>query len=423
MYTDTGTGIIRTEVLTGSGTDKIEEDVVNDNVYSRSIGFRNYELKDQLGNVRVVISDIKEPSDPTNLSIFQSSISNSSDYYSYGALMPGRDYNSDTYRYGFQGKEKDDELKGNGNSYDFGARMLDTRVGRWLSIDPLAEKFPSVNPYNAMDNNPINMIDPDGAKVDMTNALKADYTSYDEDAERRIKRKKEDMNLLMSDLQEETGLTLYIDDKNLLQYRKREENNPDIAYDVVNGMINTKGSECARKMLISAINNNETLNIAFKTTNGSNASEEGSVILDVNQIHEFIAGTSNLLNKGAMGMGMVFFHELLHTDIIMDPNIFKEYGYTGSGNFEDSQSADGGDVVVRVNIIMAQLGKEYGQRIGYNARCISVNGGLFFVVYFNQDLYNRNENANYKYGKVDLSGDDAQYILIRREVKSSDSEN
>lgn len=77
-------------------------------------------------------------------------------------LVPNRHGSSNSYRYGFNGKEKDDELKGIGNSYDFGARMLDTRVGRWFAIDPLATKFPSQSPYISMDNNPVFLIDPDG---------------------------------------------------------------------------------------------------------------------------------------------------------------------------------------------------------------------------------------------------------------------
>lgn len=67
--------------------------------------------------------------------------------------------------YGFNGMEKDDEVKGSGNSLDFGARMYDSRVGRWLSIDPLAGKYPDVNPYCFVLNNPIYLVDPDGKEV------------------------------------------------------------------------------------------------------------------------------------------------------------------------------------------------------------------------------------------------------------------
>lgn len=72
---------------------------------------------------------------------------------------------SDDYRYGFNGMEADDEFKGTKNSYDFGARMYDPRVGRWLSIDPLAFHYPSWSPYNFVSDNPIVYIDPDGKKV------------------------------------------------------------------------------------------------------------------------------------------------------------------------------------------------------------------------------------------------------------------
>jgi RHS repeat-associated protein len=41
------------------------------------------------------------------------------------------------YRYGFNGMEKDDEVKGSGNSLDFGSRIYDARTGRWLSVDPV----------------------------------------------------------------------------------------------------------------------------------------------------------------------------------------------------------------------------------------------------------------------------------------------
>ena len=65
-------------------------------------------------------------------------------------------------RYGFNGQEKDDEIKGSGNSYDFGSRIYDPRLGKWLSLDPMQSKFPSLSPYHAFGNSPIWMVDPDG---------------------------------------------------------------------------------------------------------------------------------------------------------------------------------------------------------------------------------------------------------------------
>jgi RHS repeat-associated protein len=87
------------------------------------------------------------------------------DYYPFGMLMPGRSYSSTAYKYGFNGKEKDDEVKGSGNSLDFGARMYDSRLGRWLSIDQLAKQYPFVSPYIFVLNTPIQAKDPDGKRV------------------------------------------------------------------------------------------------------------------------------------------------------------------------------------------------------------------------------------------------------------------
>ncbi len=55
--------------------------------------------------------------------------------------MYGRDFNfSSGYKYGFNGKEKDDEIKGNGNSQDYGKRIYDSRLGKFLSVDPITAK-------------------------------------------------------------------------------------------------------------------------------------------------------------------------------------------------------------------------------------------------------------------------------------------
>ncbi len=70
-------------------------------------------------------------------------------------LLPNRHGNSGEYRYGFQGQEKDDEIKGEGNSINFTFRMHDSRVGRFFSIDPLTTKYPHYSPYSFSGNNVI----------------------------------------------------------------------------------------------------------------------------------------------------------------------------------------------------------------------------------------------------------------------------
>jgi len=66
------------------------------------------------------------------------------------------------YRYGYQGSERDDQVKGRGNSYTTEFRQYDPRLGRWLTIDPEADNIVDESPYNGMGNNPIVYNDPDG---------------------------------------------------------------------------------------------------------------------------------------------------------------------------------------------------------------------------------------------------------------------
>jgi RHS repeat-associated protein len=82
--------------------------------------------------------------------------------YPFGMHMQGRSFSSGSYRYGFQGQEKDDEVKGSGNSYDMGDRWLDVRLGRTPTTDRLAKETPSQSPYVYAGNNPILYIDKNG---------------------------------------------------------------------------------------------------------------------------------------------------------------------------------------------------------------------------------------------------------------------
>ena len=75
--------------------------------------------------------------------------------------LPNRYESTNEYRYRFNGMEKDDEIKGERNSYTTEFRQYDSRIGRWLSIDPVTHAY--FSPYSAFDNNPINISDPSGA--------------------------------------------------------------------------------------------------------------------------------------------------------------------------------------------------------------------------------------------------------------------
>nr|WP_321355560.1 RHS repeat-associated core domain-containing protein [uncultured Draconibacterium sp.] len=128
-------------------------------LYARTLGNKIYEITDHLGNVRATISDRLT----VNNGVYEADLLSSSTYYPFGMTIGTLSDESD-YRFGFNGMERDNEVKGFGNSYDFGARIYDTRIGNWLSIDPAFREFPSFSPYNFALNNPIFMLDGDGLK-------------------------------------------------------------------------------------------------------------------------------------------------------------------------------------------------------------------------------------------------------------------
>jgi RHS repeat-associated protein len=66
------------------------------------------------------------------------------------------------YRFGFNGKENDDEAYGDDNQQDYGMRVYDPRLGRFLSVDPIAAQYPMLSSYQSASNSPVQAIDLDG---------------------------------------------------------------------------------------------------------------------------------------------------------------------------------------------------------------------------------------------------------------------
>ena len=75
--------------------------------------------------------------------------------------MPGRSFTSSSYRYGFNGKEQDLETLST-STYDYGFRIYNPALGRFLSVDPLSHAYPWFTPYQFAGNTPISAIDLDG---------------------------------------------------------------------------------------------------------------------------------------------------------------------------------------------------------------------------------------------------------------------
>ncbi|WP_264564678.1 DUF6443 domain-containing protein [Flavobacterium sp. N3904] len=133
----------------------IKNTVVNSaNTYSYVFNYT-----DHLGNVRLSYSDADK-----NGVIVSSEILDESHYYPFGLKHIGYVTALGTdNKYKFNGKELQDEL--GLNMYDYGARNYDPALGRWMNIDPLAEKYFGATPYNYVLDNPVNAIDPDGMDI------------------------------------------------------------------------------------------------------------------------------------------------------------------------------------------------------------------------------------------------------------------
>ena len=133
-------------------------------------GLKAYELTNHLGNVLVTVSDRKIAVDANTdgtVDYYNADVINAQDYYAFGMLMPGRTYTKPglgAYRYGFNGKENDNDVKGEGNQQDYGMRIYDPRLGRFLSVDPLTHDYPWYSPYHFAGNSPIKNIDLDGGE-------------------------------------------------------------------------------------------------------------------------------------------------------------------------------------------------------------------------------------------------------------------
>ena len=116
----------------------------------------NYFKKDQIGSTRAVLSAVGN-----TLQNVQST-----DYYPFGLAYSTNNLNKNKYL--FSGKELQDASIGGTilGLYDFGARQYDPVIGRWMTQDILSKNYAELSPYSYCANNPINLVDLNGMKID-----------------------------------------------------------------------------------------------------------------------------------------------------------------------------------------------------------------------------------------------------------------
>ncbi|MGV6844836.1 MAG: RHS repeat domain-containing protein [Lutibacter sp.] len=117
---------------------------------------------DHLGNIRLSYQDKNNDGTITA----STEIVEENNYYPFGLKQKGYNatINGRHHKNMFVGKEQQDEL--GLNWYDITARNYDPALGRWMNLDPLAEKMRRHSPYNYAFDNPIFFIDPDGMAPD-----------------------------------------------------------------------------------------------------------------------------------------------------------------------------------------------------------------------------------------------------------------
>jgi len=116
----------------------------------------------------VVINDRKNQVLELNTDYYEPTVISAQDYFPFGQEMGSyRSFSaSSSYRYGFNGKEKDQDGEwGSTTRYDYGARIYNPSLGRFLSLDPKSNLYPSISAYGNVDNNPIRFVDIDGRVI------------------------------------------------------------------------------------------------------------------------------------------------------------------------------------------------------------------------------------------------------------------
>ena len=130
------------------------------------------------------------------------------------------DYQGSLFRR-FTGKEKDSES----GYYYFGARYFMPNLSIWNSVDPMADKYPSLSPYNYCAWNPMRLVDPNGDSIILSESAEALHKKY------YNRKGSEEYTALYDRLQKDKSILFVVKDKNDNSYAKNHGADAGIIYD------------------------------------------------------------------------------------------------------------------------------------------------------------------------------------------------
>ncbi len=223
------------------------------------------------------------------------------------------------YRYGFNGMEKDDEVKGTGNHIDFGARGYDPRLGRWLSVDAFVGRPGSENPYNYSLNLPIMMGDPDGnwpeiKVINSKTSFQDGYTRIDVEVEITVIVK------VYKNTQSQMGMSKFISDLNEKGNGTIEHTATDyvyVMYDYEGNDLRTE-SGSAQKVLLST---KMTVNYEFEEVSSIDAVDDSDNLLILSddvfdngtKLNGLAGFNAAIVDVDAPDLVRTSIHEMTHT--------------------------------------------------------------------------------------------------------------
>ncbi len=151
-------------------------EIYNPGSYTYNLNYGNVPMTGEVGGIwftnycsdSIHLDNIKLTYESESYAFFRADIRQSTDYSPFGVTLENRNLvltGAEKSRYGFQGQEMDDEIKGPGNSVNYTYRMHDPRLGRFFMIDPLAPKYSYNSPYAFSENRVIEGVELEGLEV------------------------------------------------------------------------------------------------------------------------------------------------------------------------------------------------------------------------------------------------------------------